>query len=1208
MAVRRGFGPNMFSRKSNFEPRSTWARYGVAVSCVVLGWMAREALTPAVGPTELPFIFFFPAVVVAALYGGRWPGVLGTLLGAAAANWFFTEPVHSWAIGDVAHAIALSAFVASCLLIVWAIDAMHRARANEARQQSLTALTVASIGDAVIATNETGNVTFLNKEAECLTGWSYPEALGQPLASVFHIINEKTRQRAENPVEKVLGTGKVTGLANHTVLVSKDGKETPIDDSAAPIREGDGPVAGVVLVFRDVTEQRRAHEASARLAAVVEHSGDVILTKNLDGIIQTWNVSAERLFGYRAEEIIGKPATTLFPPERLNEEDHILGDLRQGKAVERLETIRIAKDGRRIPVAVSVSPLRDADGELCGASKVIHDITDLVAAREALLREKELLATTLASIGDAVVVTDAEGRVTFLNEEAERLTRWRSAEAAGQPLPEVFHIISEETRNPVENPVEKVLRLGHVVGLANHTVLIAKDGAEIPIDDSAAPIRHGDGPLFGVVLVFRDFTERKRIEDSLRETAQRSAADLHAMTRLHEVGDLCVQSQNDFDKCLKEILAAAIDIAGADKGNIQLFDATIGALKIATHRGFVEPFLDFFENVGREDASVCGAAFRGDERVIVEDITKSEILAGKASLDVLLNAGVRAVQSTPLKSSAGKLVGMISTHFGKPHRPNERELRLMDLLARQAADYLERKRAEEALRESEERLSGLINSAMDAIIAVDEVQRIVLFNPAAEQMFGCPAAQALGSWLDRFIPARFRETHRHHVAMFGRTGVTARRMGELGALSGLRASGEEFPIEASISQMEAGGKKLFTVILRDITERKKAEERLGRFGAIVEDSEDAIISNRLDGIVTSWNPGAEAMFGYTASEMIGRSVRQIIPQDCAAEEDMIISRLRAGQSTHRETVRVRKDGVRVPVSITCSPIKGASGDVIGGSKIVRDITEQKQTEEKLQEARRKLLLHAADLEATVAERTAKLQDTVNELQHVSYAIAHDMRAPLRAMNTFASLLLEHAAPGIKTAQAEEYCGRIIAAASRLDKLIQDALHYTKVVQQEMPIGPVNLSELLGDLIRTYPNLHAEKADILIENELPKVRGNDALLTQCFSNLLGNAVKFVAPGVRPKVWVRAERRDGAARIWVKDIGIGIPKNAQARLFKMFQKLEAEYEGTGIGLAIVRKVVERMGGKVGVESDAGVGSRFWVELPLAIDENSTNMEPS
>jgi signal transduction histidine kinase len=265
--------------------------------------------------------------------------------------------------------------------------------------------------------------------------------------------------------------------------------------------------------------------------------------------------------------------------------------------------------------------------------------------------------------------------------------------------------------------------------------------------------------------------------------------------------------------------------------------------------------------------------------------------------------------------------------------------------------------------------------------------------------------------------------------------------------------------------------------------------------------------------------------------------------------------------------------------------------------VFRDFSEHKQMEQRLREAHDQLAGHAVQLEKLVQERTAKLQEMVNELQHISYAIAHDMRAPLRAMNTFASLLAEEAETAVTPGERQEYIRRIIVAAARLDRLIQDALHYTKLAQQEVPLGPVDLSKLMRDLIETYPNLHSDKADISIEGELPVVLGNDSLLTQCFSNLLGNAVKFVVPGVKPEVRVHAEKRDSTAKIWVKDKGIGIPKNAQAKLFGMFQKLDTQYEGTGIGLAIVRKVVERMDGKVGFESEPGAGSSFWVELPLA-----------
>ena len=303
----------------------------------------------------------------------------------------------------------------------------------------------------------------------------------------------------------------------------------------------------------------------------------------------------------------------------------------------------------------------------------------------------------------------------------------------------------------------------------------------------------------------------------------------------------------------------------------------------------------------------------------------------------------------------------------------------------------------------------------------------------------------------------------------------------------------------------------------------------------------------------------------------------------------------AGLADH--TILIAKDGAETPIDDSAAPIRRPGGPLFGAVLVFRDFTERKKAEEILRDAQQKLSQHAAELEETVAERTAKLKETVNDLESFSYSIAHDMRAPLRAMGMFARLLKDKV-PAISTSpEARVYCEKIVIGAARLDNLINDALNFTKAALKESPLQQVDLLKLVHGLLDTYPNLQSGTADIQIEENLPIVLGNESLLTQCFSNLLGNAVKFVAPGVHPKVRVRSEIKDGFARIWVEDKGIGIPKHAQSRVFAMFQKLDDRYEGTGIGLAIVRKVVERMGGIVGVESEPDQGSRFWVDLRVA-----------
>ncbi len=277
----------------------------------------------------------------------------------------------------------------------------------------------------------------------------------------------------------------------------------------------------------------------------------------------------------------------------------------------------------------------------------------------------------------------------------------------------------------------------------------------------------------------------------------------------------------------------------------------------------------------------------------------------------------------------------------------------------------------------------------------------------------------------------------------------------------------------------------------------------------------------------------------------------------------------------------------------------------------KEITERKraeqalrQSEQALQAAQAKLEQHALQLEKTVAVRTAKLQETIAELEHFSYAITHDMRAPLRAMQGFAALLEEECAQ-CNRAVSKDYFRRIRLASSRMDRLITDSLAYSRTASQELKLEPVDLAKMILSLVQTYPNLQPDLADIEVQPSLPVVLGNQGALTQCFSNLLGNAVKFAKAGRRPQIRVRTGSRPRSeasaptaskalVRIWVEDDGIGIPRPFLPRLFGMFERASRDHEGSGMGLAIVRKVVRQMGGEVGVESEEGKGSRFWVDL--------------
>jgi PAS domain S-box-containing protein len=596
-------------------------------------------------------------------------------------------------------------------------DALQRANAElERRVQARTAelaqantwlrfererlrVTLASIGDAVLVTDNEGQVTFLNSVAQNLTGWKEEEANGQPLETVFRIINEQTREVAENPAVRALREGAVVGLANHTILIAKDGVEHAIDDSAAPIRHEDGRVAGVVLVFRDVTEQRQADRSARFLASIVESTDDAIIGKDINGIITSWNQGAERIFGYSATEVIGRSIAVLAPPDRADDMPGILARIKRGERVEHFDTVRRAKNGRFVPIALTVSPIKNEDGEIVGASKIARDISDRKKAEEALREEKERLHATLTGIGDAVIVTDAQSRITIMNPVAQALTGWKE-QATGRPLGEVFRIINEQTREPVENPVHMVMCKGGIVGLANHTLLVAKDGRQIPIDDSGAPVRNAEGQIIAVVLIFRDMTERRQAEASLRASEALLAAELEDVSRLHALSIRLLPADN-LSTALDDLLDNAILASRADFGNIQLYNPQVGALEIVAQRGFRKDFLDYFRQVRVTEGSACAQAMQSGKRIIIEDVALDPAYAPHRP--VAAAAGYRAVQSTPLKNRAGAVLGMLSTHFRTQHRPSERDERLLDLHARHAADLIERIRFEQALKDADRR-------------------------------------------------------------------------------------------------------------------------------------------------------------------------------------------------------------------------------------------------------------------------------------------------------------------------------------------------------------------------------------------------------------------------------------------------------------------------------------------------------------------------
>lgn len=390
----------------------------------------------------------------------------------------------------------------------------------------------------------------------------------------------------------------------------------------------------------------------------------------------------------------------------------------------------------------------------------------LFEANELTKSKKEHLETVLHSIGDGVIATDSEGKVIRMNPVAEKLTGWTHDDAEGHNIREVFKIVNVKTRSLVENPVDIVLRTNSIVGLANHTVLLSKDGSEYQISDSGSPIKDLNGDTRGVVLVFRDITAEYNVQSHIAKQAN----------------------------MLNNVL-----------------DAVIGT--------------DFNHRINYWNKAA--------EKIY---LWKAEEVMGKSVFEVLKTDYLQLTSDQVIErvNTDGSFIGEV-IQFAKDG--NIRNIEVNQVLLNDESelpigyiavgrDISERLNAMKQIRESEAKLTQIIESAMDAIISIDQSKKIILFNGAAEKMFGYESFEIIGQALDRLIPLDFRNQHDNHIDSFSKTGVSRRAMGALGQIRGLRSNGEEFPLEASISQISVKGEKLFTVILRDVSVRNLAESKI----------------------------------------------------------------------------------------------------------------------------------------------------------------------------------------------------------------------------------------------------------------------------------------------------------------------------------------------------------------------------------------------
>ncbi len=500
------------------------------------------------------------------------------------------------------------------------------------------------------------------------------------------------------------------------------------------------------------------------------------------------------------------------------------------------------------------------------------------------------------------------------------------------------------------------------------------------------------------------------------------------------------------------------------------------------------------------------------------------------------------------------------------------------------SDISQRKHQEYLRLQQEARTRAIVDSALDGIITIDTKGIIQTFNPAAEKIFNYQAKEVIGKNVHVLMPSPYHEEHDGYIKNYLHSNV-ARIIGSGREVTGKRSDGSTFPMDLSVSEMQVHGKHLFTGIIRDISECKAMEMTAKRLAAIIQSSDDAIMSKTLDGIITSWNPGAEKMFGYRADEAIGNSILMLFPEGQEDEEQVILKKLQRGENIeHFETTRIDKQGNQLEISVSISPIIDDKGNVIGASKIARDISERKRLERM-------------------------------KTEFIS-TVSHELRTPLTSIRGALGLVLGKFAQGLpkKVQSMLEMADR---NSERLTLLINDILDLEKIESERLAFdfNELDLLELTKQALvdnQGYAAKHKVKLRLQTDIEQAYIHGDSHRLLQVFANLISNAVKYSPTG--EDVLIHLSKQKTIYRIAVVDKGEGIPEAFRQHIFKRFAQADSsdtrKKGGTGLGLSISKAIIKHHHGKIDYDSKIGESTCFYFDLPAiqqaATDKGKNNSE--
>ncbi|MFN8362090.1 MAG: PAS domain S-box protein [Candidatus Kapaibacterium sp.] len=1011
----------------------------------------------------------------------------------------------------------------------------------------------------------------------------------------------------------------------------------------------------VVTTIYDITDLKNAEYSLQKnytlLKTITEGIHESIFAKDTAGNYTFINSTAAESIHKTPEEVIGKDDTALFSPDHaawLRELDRKIMATGKSETFEGFMT-----EGVPHYFSDSRYPMHDErTGSIIGVVGISRDITEQKKAEEKL----HLYERALLSAAEGIIVTDAEQEdnpIVFVNEGFSEITGYNTKDVIGKNC----RFLQGEATD--RQAINKIRQCMHEKQYFEGEILnYKKDGTPFWNYLRIAPVPNIHGKITHFIGFQNDITERKNAEKKILESEEKyrsvveNAPDIimtidrnNNLTFInHTVPGYTkeqVIGQNAFSFVLPEYVELLKKVFSDvyTLKTTQSFEAAAPGLsgKPAWYLSHASPIFSGNDVVGitlttRDitDRRQAEEELRQSEKnlhEIVEGITVpmviTSIQTGKVlygnqlvadlmgvPMDMVLQQEAIDFYSNPDDRTAFvamlKAQGFVQNHTLKMRRLTGDEIwvlitaRIVTFNGEQALavtlyDISEEKRAEEALLASKTRLRGVIESAMDAIISVDAAFNIVLFNKAAEIMFGCTTDEVLGSSIDRFIPQRFRSSHAYSITKFGHEGITNRAMGHLGLLTGLRYNGQEFPIEASISQIDTPTGKLYTVILRDVTERRQTEQQLREQAAILDLVPDAIIMRDLEHTIISWSKGAENMYGWTAEETIGKSAPELLgisddPQFLEAKKILHTTGEWSGELRH-----CTKNGSIILVHSRLKLLFTADGRPNAVLVTNTDITEKKTLEKQLFRAQR-----------------------LESIGTLASGIAHDLNNIL----TPVVLGMELIKLKLTDENARKRVDTVISTVKRGSGLIGQVLSFARGSQDNRE--PINIKYIIDEVAKIARETFPREIEVVLN--LPSedliVDGNATQIHQIMMNLCINArdamnekggILSIEAGYivanESLISRYVDAKPGTyVHIVVRDTGTGIPHELQDKIFEPFYTTKEVGKGTGIGLTTVFTIVRNHGGFLGLYSEMGVGTAFSIYLPAELPKSSEQAEAS